>query len=220
MTEEKTTPNPTMTTEYFLEQVHGSSAIIYWNTNGKTWKNKPSTYAEAKDKLTWRNQQGDDVYYIVNAGGTKKVDIAKINSCFIDWDVGRDPNRQYYPLEAVQERKEAFTAVLAGFPLKPTFVVETRNGYQVYWLVSDCTASEFVEIQKRLIAYFGSDKKVCNSNRALRLPGYYWHKLKSGYPSFYVEIIEHNDVRYSASNLLQNLPLVPDHSAKKKTSKR
>jgi len=222
MSETTLSPNPStpveITTEQFLDLIHGHGAIIYWHVSGKTWKNKPSTYADAKDKLAWRNRLGDDVYFIVNSGGTTNDDIAKINSVFIDWDVGRDAEGWYLPLAVVEERKKAFREWLARFPLKPTFIVETRNGYQVYWLISDCNKDEFVEIQKRLIAYFGSDKKVCNPNRVMRLPGYYWHKRKSGYPPFFVRVVEFDNLKYAASTLLEQLPPCSEPS-KKQTSK-
>jgi hypothetical protein len=222
MSEEKPTPDPStcveITTEQFLEQLHGPNAIIYWNVNGKSWKNKPSPYTEAKAKLAWRNELGDDIYFIVNTGGTKNADIVKINANYIDWDVGRDAEKRYFPLEMVEERKKAFRERLARFPLKPTFVVETRNGYQVYWQTTDCTKDQFVDIQRRLIAYFGSDKKVCNPNRVMRLPGYYWHKRKFGFPPFYVRVVEFNDLRYTASTLMETLPPCPKPSKKTQTA--
>jgi len=203
-----------ITTEQFLERLHGLNAIIFWNGNGKTWKNKPSTYADAKAKLTWRNELGDDIYFIVNAGGTKNADIVKINADYIYWDAGRVAEGHYLPLEVVEQRKKIFRERLAQFPLKPTFVVETRNGYQVYWLVTDCTKDQFVDIQRRLIAYFDSDKKVCNPNRVMRLPGYYWHKRSSGCSSFYVRVVQFNELRYTASTLLETLPRCPKLSKK------
>jgi hypothetical protein len=113
----------------FLELIHGPDAPIYFNTNGKTWKSKPQTYAQAQAILQWRNEQGDDVYYIVNSGGTSDKTIVRINACFGDLDSGRDENKRYFSDDIVAEKKQVFLKRIHEFPLIPSILVETRNGY-------------------------------------------------------------------------------------------
>lgn len=67
-------------TEEFLTDLYGSlDTQIYFNTNGKTWKNKPQSYPIAKKTLLWRNGQGDDIYFIPNSGGSKDDQIVVLN---------------------------------------------------------------------------------------------------------------------------------------------
>lgn len=192
-----------ITTEQFLEELLGSTdSYIYFNTDGKTWKNRPQTYSEAQQKLERLNNQNHDIYYIPNSGGSRDCQITQINSLFIDWDAGRDSTGLYYPIEIVQQKKQGFLLLLTQFPYKPTYVIETRNGYHVYWFLSSgATSEQFKLIQKALINYFSSDSKICNPARVMRLPGYYAHKAGQ-YDPFYVQIIEHNEVRYTVDIFL------------------
>ena len=39
------------------------------------------------------------------------------------------------------------------FELVPSFIVDTRNGYHVYWLVNNANVEEFQEVQNKLIHF-------------------------------------------------------------------
>jgi hypothetical protein len=98
-----------ITTEEFLTDLYGSlDTPIYFNVAGKTWKHKPQSYMEAKDTLQWRNEQGDDIYYIVNSGGTTDDQITLFRSAFIDWDCGKDEQGNYFPMDTVSTKKQEF----------------------------------------------------------------------------------------------------------------
>ena len=118
-------------TSQFLEAIHGPDVDIYFNVGGKTWKNKPQTYEKAESKLKWLNNDHDkDIYFIPNGGGTANAKIDRINAVFGDWDAGKDEKGDYFSLEIVKQKKATFLATLEAFPLVPTYVVDTRNGYQ------------------------------------------------------------------------------------------
>lgn len=188
-----------ITTEQFLEDLYDSNeAIIFFNTDGKTWCKKPQAYSEAKSKLKKCNEiYKCDIYFIPNSGGSKNSQITAINSLFIDWDAGRDENKKYFPIEVVQQKKQEFLQKLAQFPHKPTYIIETRNGFHVYWFLYPGTTSEqYILVQKALVEYFDSDPKVGKLAQVMKLPGYSSTK-KGEYSPFLVSIIEHNPVRYS-----------------------
>lgn len=63
--------------------------------------------------------------------------------------------------------------------LKPHVVVESSpEKYHVYWFVSDLSLDEFTEIQKAIAKRFGTDPKVSDLSRVLRVPGFYHLKKK------------------------------------------
>ena len=65
--------------------------------------------------------------------------------------------------------------VLESFCL-PDFVVESSPGrWHTYWLTNDCPLTEFKKRQLQIAAKFGSDPKVNDLPRVLRLPGF-WHQ--------------------------------------------
>ena len=80
-----------LSTEQFLNDIHGQNKIIYFQVGSKTWKNSPYTYPEVKSKLKWlNNHKKKDICFIVNTGGTRNSQISKINAVFADWDCGKD----------------------------------------------------------------------------------------------------------------------------------
>ncbi|MCK4887728.1 MAG: hypothetical protein KAS96_10090 [Planctomycetes bacterium] len=198
--------NTTITTDEFLNEIHGKEALIYFNVGNKTWTHKPQTYAEAKKNLKWLNQhKNQDICYIVNSGGTKNNQINNINASFLDWDSGKDADGNYFSLNIVKNKKTEFLAVLQSSPIIPSFVVETRNGFQVYWLLhSGATSEQFIDVQKRIAYYFKGDPSITNPCRVMRLPGYYWVKPKKNLTRFCVNIIKYNPVRYYINNLMSS----------------
>lgn len=196
--------NDTVTTEQFLEDIHGYNAQIYFNVNRVTWKNKPQTYNEAKQKLQYLNDQGKDICFIVNSGGTQNADITKINACFGDWDCGKTKDGFYLPLNQVQQKKENFRTILDSFPLKPSYLIDTRNGYHFYWIMNNCTIDQYSTLQSLIISSFNSDPSVNKLAQVMRLPGYKWRKKQESYDSYDVRIIECNHIRYSFDDLYKS----------------
>ena len=82
------------------------------------------------------------------------------------------------------------------FPIKPSIVVETRNGYQVYWLTEilldvkykgtinrSTLINKWETCQKRIASFFknvGADPAVLKLNQILRVPGSTWYKSYEG----------------------------------------
>lgn len=96
------------------------------------------------------------LYFGVNAGGDKDTDITRCNAWFVESDD--------LSIEAQYE-------LLAHSPMPPAIVVRTRKSLHAYWpIAGDCDARTWGEIQRRLIAFFHSDKKIKNPSRVLRLP--------------------------------------------------
>lgn len=204
--------NIKFTTEEFLTDLYGSSDVpIYFNVDRKTWKDKPQSYNTAKPKLSYLNQQRKlDICYIVNSGGTKDHEITIIRAGFADLDCGRDENKKYFPIEFVNIKKQDFFALIEKCPLRPTYIIETRNGYHIYWFFSDNPSiGQYINIQKRLSYYFHSDPAVINPARVMRLPNYYWYKSHICDP-FFVKIVDRFNCYYNSSTLLSSFPEVSD----------
>lgn len=197
-----------MQTKEFLEAIHKDNKI---NFRAIKADSKPininGLYNEYMiDKLLQLNNQGYDIYFVVNGGGTKQAEINKINAVFIDFDCGRDENKQYYSLDKVEVFKNEKLEVIEQFKYQPSLVVETRNGLHVYWLVDNATNEEYLDCQLRLINYFHSDEAVKTLERIMRVPYYWWSK--KGYERFMSKVIINNDVRYNIQDIMNVLPEV------------
>lgn len=161
------------------------------------------------DLLNQFNQQNFEVYFVPNIGGYKDAEITRINAVFVDLDCGRDENEMYFPMDVVNRFKADKLQALKDYQFKPTFIVETRNGYHAYWLVHDAaTVDQFKQCESRLINHFDADKSVRNPANLMRVPGYYWCKYIDN--KFMTTVVANNDVRYDIRDIVNSLPEVDD----------
>ena len=142
--------------------------------------------------------QGFGIYFVVNSGGQKKKSIKRINAHFIDMDFGKVPKiingislkdskgktiYEYRSKEEIEKYKIDFLKRLENFKLNPNVIVETKNGFHVYWLLDfEKTQNlySFPPLQEKLIEYFAAseerkehaDSSVKDISRVLRLINY------------------------------------------------
>lgn len=141
---------------------------------------------------------------MVNSGGHSKNNITRINALYVDFDAGRNENNQYYSLKYTSQYKKKILKKIHNFKLKPTIIVDTRNGIHVYWKVDNCKIGEFEPLQKRMIQYFKSDEKVHDLSRVMRLPNYYWTKDINN--KYLCKVIEYNNIKYNINEFDIILP--------------
>ena len=135
--------------------------------------NRLTTVAIANDS------QGADAYFYVN-GERKQYAISRIRACFVDMDAGRDDNGSYFKPSIVMQKKKEFLKKINSFPVKPSWVVDTRNGYQCYWILDHNMNSPHKTywdgIQKKLVNYFEGDARAIKINQIYRIPYTWWRK--------------------------------------------
>lgn len=124
-------------------------------TRIKTTRRLIQTDRELQSRLQRINNiQG--LYFVVNAGGTLKPEINRINAVFCEIDD-----------LPIQDQHDRFDA--AFYP--PSIRVETCKSVHAYWLLDeDISIDDFIFIQRGLIETFESDKAIKNQNRVMRLP--------------------------------------------------
>lgn len=194
----------------FFEHIFGSNNINFRCIKKNSRLNVPvngrfdTTVSQVLHQL---NEQNCEIYFAVNDGGYMDEQITKINAVFIDLDCGRDTNKDYFAMDVVNEFKQRKLKELETFQYEPSSIIETRNGYQVYWhLQEGATIEQFRECQLRLIQFFDADKAVKNPARLMRVPGYYWCKYVDN--KFMCTIIKSNDHRYHIEEIVNYLPEV------------
>lgn len=145
------------------------------------------TFAKTLREL---NQQPVGIFLTINETdltGRKRANILAIRALFIDLD-GVD--------------------ALPEFPLPPSIIVRSGGGWHVYWLIRAGEDIElFEQAQKHLAAFYGSDPKVHDIPRVMRLPGFLWHKEDPPRP---VQLVEtHPERTYSIVEVLAAHPVAP-----------
>ncbi|WP_457945392.1 hypothetical protein [Caproiciproducens sp. LBM24188] len=170
--------------------------------------------------------QGYGVYFVVNSGGQEKNSIKRINAHFIDMDFGKVPKiingelfkdsegnsvYEYRTKEEIEEYKIAFLKKLESFKLNPNVIIETKNGFHVYWLLDPDkpqSLDAFTPLQEKLIDYFAAfeerkehaDSSVKDINRVLRLIDY--KHLKNPKDPFTIKCIYLNtDKKYTQEDI-------------------
>ena len=84
-------------------------------------------------------------------------------------------------------------------PLLPSLIIETKNGYQVYWASKNATQANFDAIEKILVERYDADKNAKDICRLLRVPGF-WHS-KDPTAKFLIKVIHKEDVSYSEQEM-------------------
>lgn len=140
----------------------------------------PVSSETRRDEL---NKNGYEAYFTVNgfkgAPDAKKENCTSINSFFIDIDGRKDASE----LEEIKKR------------LMPTFILETKNGYHIYWVLDEAIYKEDMEheawdavvarwerIEQSIVNILKADPVVKDLTRIMRIPDtYYWKKSGDAY---------------------------------------
>lgn len=161
------------------------------HSNGKT-----NMVKDTIDNVLYWNARQHDAYFVVNPGGSLEKDINKLVACFVDLDAGRDSKGKYFSGATLKTRKLKMLNALSMFPLAPSYIVETRNGFQIYWLLKNHSKTahrlnRWNTVQQTIhqfFAKFGADKRVVKCNQIMRLPHTDWHKKWEKKPAYAVTI--------------------------------
>ncbi|QHA92253.1 hypothetical protein [Bacillus sp. N1-1] len=194
----------------FMQKVHNGEKVRFRSIlNDKISDIYSYFNDEVELQLQHLNNHNYEIYYVVNAGGYRDEEITRYNAVFIDLDRGKNEFKEYYPLKEVDRYKKKKRKQLRGFPLNPSYIIETRNGLHVYWLLeAGATEDQFKQCQELLIDYFDADPVVKNPARLLRVPSFYWCKDKNN--TFEIMIKEANRSRYDIDDILDKLTKTED----------
>ncbi len=152
-----------------------------------------ATLEEAFPQLVRLNELGAGVFVTINCTdgrGIKASNIHRIRALFADTD-GAD------------------VRTLLG--LKPHMVVRSSPGkYHCYWLVDGCDVSRFKPTMKAIAAKFGTDSRICDPSRVMRLPGLFHSKGDPFLVDFDRDLMKAEDAdcpSYSVDHIITGLGL-------------
>lgn len=133
---------------------------------------------------------GFGIFMTVNTfdGPRRKDCLRRINAWAVDMDQGT---------------KGMMRDRLHSSPLVPSMIVETKRGYQAYWIARQpALASHWNAIVlERLVPYFGADRNARDLCRILRVPGFL--HLKNPTDPFLVRIVWRHDVAYTERQMAE-----------------
>lgn len=176
----------------FLDLI-GPTASTYCFRTFKDAKDAPTdkghkfhgTLASVATALENDNRSKRGTFAVINEGGDTDDSITSIRAVFADTDGA--------PLDPIMR---------CG--LDPHAVVETSPGkWHCYWRVTGLEVDQFRGVQRRIAYQFGTDRKVINPSRVMRLPGFDHHKGEA----FRVHTIHESGLpAYTAEQVLAAFP--------------
>jgi hypothetical protein len=145
------------------------------------------------DAEKW-NQDGWGIFSTVQAfdGPRRKENLTKIRAWAVDIDAGTK-REQMVRIERT--------------PLVPSSIVETKNGYHVYFYAEDGVRPQYYRaLVDRMVAFFKGDRNATDVARVLRVPGFY--HLKDPADPFLVRHVHgpDKDVVYSERQMWNAFP--------------
>ena len=178
----------------FLESF-GIDHIFCYNGNPRKKISSMAHTGFLGDALTANVDNSSDVYFYIN-GGRKMYAINEFTCCFCDMDAGRDNEGKYFKPSIVMQKKEQFLEKINNFPVSPSWVVDTRNGYQCYWIFDDHSRklvgrnkTYWNGLQKKLVNYFGGDPRAIKANQIYRVPYTWWRKCWEKKAPYFTSIL-------------------------------
>ena len=146
-----------------------------------------------KEVYEANQNSGSDAYFYIN-GGRKQYAINAVTACFCDMDAGRDEDGKYFKPSVVMKHKERFLQKINAFPVPPSWVVDTRNGYQCYWILNaadrQVSKTTWKGVQKKLANHFGGDPLAIKINQIFRVPYTWWRKGWEGKAPYFTSILK------------------------------
>lgn len=190
----------------FIDYVMQDRDLVQWHA--KTWID-PMTENEKTGYFIGNSDE--NTFFTPNTikldderghGRCAKNCIA-VNNVYVDIDAGKDANGHYYDMEEVSKRKAAIMDIIRQTILTPTAIVETRNGFHLYWSIDKADQKD-IERGKKLLKSIVktipiADSAASDLSRLLRVPGSVHHK--EGLEPFTVRIVEATPVSYTMDQL-------------------
>ena len=131
------------------------------------------------------NSQGYNIFFtpngVQNVGGKNSLNnFQNINAWYIDIDIQETKNLDYGLLEVRQEKKADILGYIFDSDFWPSLVVETRNGFQLYWFAKgNLNIDNWHKIEKGIYEKFekyGADKSTTKIVQLMRVPGFRYYK--------------------------------------------
>ena len=140
----------------------------------------PVSSTEKKPSL---NEQGYESYFTVNgfynSPNAQKNNCSSLNTFYVDIDGRKN-------LDELEDIKKKFD---------PTFIIETQNGYHIYWLLDEAiyrdelepkewnsAVKKWEQLEQNIVENLNADPKCKDLTRILRVPDtFYWKKTGEQY---------------------------------------
>lgn len=150
--------------------------------------NRGAFEIEPSEAKRW-NDSGHGIFWTLNEfDGPRQIShLTRIAAWAVDMDIGT---------------KAEMRAKLEASPLVPSYIVETKRGFQAYWAARDARPEHWNAIVlDRLVPHYGADANARDLARILRVPGFM--HLKDPADPFPVRAVWSQRVSYTERQVIE-----------------
>jgi hypothetical protein len=143
------------------------------------------------------NEKGYGVFWTVNEfDGDRTADrLVRINSWYVEID---------------DMPKSEQIGLITQSPLTPSLVIESKNGFHIYWNAKDAKLQNYRSVLKKLRSYFLADERAQDIARVLRAPGY--NHMKDPTDPFKCEVVWQYESQYNEALINYLFPDVDEET--------
>ncbi|SHJ05711.1 hypothetical protein SAMN02745671_02545 [Anaerovibrio lipolyticus DSM 3074] len=155
--------------------------------------------------------------------------VRRFNACYVDIDLKNDQGEHLQDKD-LQKNKQNIYNKLIGLSCPPSAIVESKNGYHTYWIITkadrqDCIPMRWRRLEQCIYNYIynnisnGADSKATDATRILRCPNSYHVKADNTSP-FLVQV-KYLSRPYTLLELEEHFPAIHNNEPQeKKTTKQ
>lgn len=163
----------------------GTLADIFKRTKKDSMKNLFMQINTGKTFWKERKTEGQKKLWKEKVEGRKKEDIILHNAFILDFDLKDEDNNHYKGQELIDKKKRLLNDIMNKLPLEADYIIESRNGFHVYYLINPIerkmNSEKWHKIEIGIFDYVKAnisdnvDHAVKKSNQIMRVP-YSFHK--------------------------------------------
>lgn len=151
---------------------------------------KDAPVIHGQDLVLSRQQEGYGIFFTVNGftGGKRTSEnLTNLNAFFCDIDYPNKTDRT--PAKLRQYKQEILMEMVSDELPIPTYIVETKNGFHVYWMFEEPlylsnmnpeqqnqVRIQYRDVEEAILKRFDGDPGAKDVARVLRVPGTYHQK--------------------------------------------
>ena len=181
-----------------LRELHGDREFEIFTNYEKKRESKPIFWSEAVSSINLErieslNKDKRGVWFTPNSlknGKRLKPFVETFNAVVLDFDT--------------ESEKGDVLDTLLTLQLKPSSIIETKNGYHAYWFLEKGSVKdvdEYETLQRLMKERLGSDSAAIGAERLYRLPNYY-HWKDPDNPFLCTEVHRDYEKIYSKESLI------------------
>lgn len=204
----------------------------YLTNNKQKWRakncyfyiNEGEIKAEKKEYVTKNGKVFSKVKRVENRTSSARK---YFNAFYFDFDL-KDKNNNHFTNNLTEQKEMLYNTIISKMPIQATAIVETRNGFHVYFALNNENRKmeeiEWKNTELQILHYMYNnvsnyvDFEVSDASRVLRIPDTF-HSKNDSIGNFEIKIKQLNNIKYSLADLKKEFYVTSIEKKQKRAKK-